>query len=38
MDFGDVLGLAGHGLVTAPDGSPFGASVFIVNCPITSSE
>jgi hypothetical protein len=37
-DFGDVLGLASHGLVTAPDGSPFGASGFIVNCPIISSE
>jgi hypothetical protein len=37
-DFGDVLGLASDGLVTAPDGSPFGASGFIVNCPIISSE
>lgn len=37
-DFGDVLGLASHGLVTAPDGSPFSASGFIVNCPIISSE
>lgn len=37
-DFGDVLGLASHGLVTAPDGGPFGASGFIVNCPIISSE
>ncbi|MFL5271454.1 MAG: hypothetical protein ACJ79E_05280 [Anaeromyxobacteraceae bacterium] len=37
-DYGDVLGLASHGLVTAPDGSPFGASNFIVNCPIISSE
>jgi hypothetical protein len=37
-DFGDVLGLASKGLVTAPGGSPFTASGFIVNCPIISSE
>jgi hypothetical protein len=37
-DFGDVLGLASHGLVTAPDGTPFAASGFIVNCPIISAE
>ncbi|MFL5261608.1 MAG: hypothetical protein ACJ79L_04275, partial [Anaeromyxobacteraceae bacterium] len=37
-DFGDVIGLASHGLVTAPDGSRFGASNFIVVCPIISSE
>ena len=37
-DFGDILGLAQHGLVTAPDGSAFGASGFIVDCPIISSE
>jgi hypothetical protein len=37
-DFGDVLGLASHGLVTAPDGTAFAASGFIVNCPIISSE
>jgi hypothetical protein len=37
-DFGDILGLAEHGLVTAPDGSPFAASGFIVNCPIISIE
>lgn len=37
-DFGDVLGLAAHGLVTAPDGTPFAASGFIVNCPIISME
>jgi hypothetical protein len=37
-DFGDVLGLASHGLVTAPDGTPFAASGFIVNCPIISVE
>jgi hypothetical protein len=37
-DFGDVLGLASHGLVTAPDGGPFGASGFIVDCPIISME
>jgi hypothetical protein len=38
MDFGDVLGLASHGLVTAPEGTAFSASGFIVNCPIISSE
>ncbi len=37
-DYGDVLGLASHGLVTAPDGTPFAASGFIVNCPIISAE
>jgi len=37
-DFGDVQGLAAHGLVTAPDGGPFAASGFIVNCPIISGE
>jgi hypothetical protein len=36
--FGDVGGLADEGLVTAPDGGPFRASGFIVNCPIVSSE
>ena len=38
MDFGDVLGLASHGLVTGPGGVPFAASGFIVDCPIVSSE
>ena len=37
-DFGDILGLASHGLVTAPGGGPFEASGFIVNCPIVSEE
>jgi hypothetical protein len=37
-DYGDIQGLASDGLVTAPDGGPFGASGFIVNCPIISSE
>ena len=37
-DYGDVTGLADHGLVTAPDGSRFGASNFIVICPIISSD
>jgi hypothetical protein len=37
-DFGAVVGLAEHGLVTAPDGGPFAASGFVVNCPIISSE
>jgi len=38
MDYGDVQGLASHGVITAPDGSPFTASGFIVNCPIVSAE
>jgi len=38
MDFGDVIGLASKALVTAPDGSPFAASGFIVDCPIVSEE
>jgi hypothetical protein len=37
-DYGDVLSLASDGLVTAPDGTRFAASGFIVNCPIISSE
>lgn len=36
-DYGDVLGLASHGLITGPGGVPFAASGFIVNCPIVSS-
>ena len=37
-DFGQVLNLASDGLVTAPDGSPFVATGFIVDCPIVSSS
>jgi hypothetical protein len=37
-DFGTLQGLADHGLITAPDGSPFAASGFIVNCPIISLQ
>jgi len=37
-DFGDVQGLASHGQVSAPDGTPFAASGFVVNCPIVSSD
>jgi hypothetical protein len=37
-DLGDVAGLADHGLITAPDGAPFGASGFLVNCPIISQD
>ena len=36
-DFGQIENLASQGLVTAPDGSPFAASGFIVDCPIVSS-
>jgi hypothetical protein len=37
-DLGHVLELAEHGIVTAPDGSPFAASGFVVNCPIISID
>jgi hypothetical protein len=37
-DFGDILGLASHGNVTAPDGTRLAASGIIVDCPIVSSE
>ncbi len=37
-DFGDILNLAQKDIVTAPDGSPFGAADFIVDCPIISME
>jgi len=35
-DYGTIENLAQQGKVTAPDGSPFTASGFIVNCPIVS--
>jgi hypothetical protein len=35
-DVGTAQGLAEHGQLTAPDGSPLRASGFIVNCPIVS--
>lgn len=35
-DVGTIQGLADHGQITAPDGSPLSASGFIVNCPIIS--
>ncbi|WP_367025367.1 hypothetical protein ABZN20_11670 [Methylococcus sp. ANG] len=35
-DFGDILGLARKGLVTAPGGAKFGPAGFIVNCPVVS--
>lgn len=38
QDYGDVINLAEHGLVTAPDGSAFKASGFIVNCPPVSID
>lgn len=33
-DVGTAQGLASHGVLTGPDGAPFGASGFVVNCPI----
>jgi hypothetical protein len=38
VDFGTILGLASNGVVTAPDGTPFTASGFIVNCPVISQR
>ena len=35
-DVGTAQGLADHGLLTAPDGSPLTASGFVVNCPIVA--
>ena len=37
-DYGDVINLASKGKLTAPDGTPFAASNFIVVCPIISSQ
>ena len=37
-DYGTIQGLVDHGFITAPGGSRFAASGFIVNCPIISSE
>jgi hypothetical protein len=37
-DYGDIIGLASHGLITAPDDTAFAASNFIVNCPIISQQ
>jgi hypothetical protein len=37
-DFGQVQNLAQHGELTAPDGSAFAASNFVVVCPIISSD
>ncbi len=37
-DWGDITGLVSHGLITGPDGAPFGAAGFIVNCPIVSRQ
>lgn len=38
VDFGKLRNLVQKGLVSAPDGSPFGPAGFIVNCPIVSSD
>lgn len=35
-DFFDIEDLAEDGIITAPDGTPWGPSDFIVNCPIVS--
>lgn len=37
-DFGTIENLAHDGQVTAPGGTPFAASGFIVNCPIVSRD
>ncbi len=36
-DWGTIQGLVDHGLITGPDGTPFVANGFIVDCPIVSS-
>ena len=38
IDFGSIRNLGQKNEVTAPDGSAFGPSGFIVNCPIVSGE
>ena len=38
MDFEDVSALGAAGTITAPDGSVWGASGFIVNCPVISID
>jgi hypothetical protein len=38
QDVGDIMNLAEQGLITGPGGAAFGASGFIVNCPIVSSD
>lgn len=38
MSFNDIRNLVEEGLITGPDGAPFGPSGFIVNCPIVSSR
>ncbi len=37
-DFSRVLTLVRQGLVTGPDGGAFGASGFVVNCPVMSQD
>lgn len=37
-EFGQILNLAQQGLITGPNSVPFGASGFVVNCPIVSRE
>jgi hypothetical protein len=35
-DLATIAALVDHGMITAPDGSPFGAAGFVVNCPVVS--
>ena len=37
-DFGQVQNLVQDGLVTGPDGAPWGAADIVVNCPIVSRD
>jgi hypothetical protein len=37
-DWNTIQGLVDHGLITGPDGAPFGPGNFIVDCPIVSSS
>jgi hypothetical protein len=37
-DFGQIINLAQKGVITGPDGAPFAAAGFVVNCPVISRD
>ena len=37
-DLGQIINLAQKGVITGPDGAPFAAAGFVVNCPIISRD
>jgi hypothetical protein len=37
-DFGQIINLAQNAVITGPDGAPFAAAGFVVNCPIISRD